>query len=30
MTALTIDKLTHIVSNELNQEGDEYKVFVLQ
>ena len=28
MTALTIDKLTHIISNELNQEGDEYKVFV--
>ena len=28
MTALTIDKLTHIVFDELGQVGDDYKVFV--
>tara|TARA_B100001029_G_scaffold134662_1_gene113558 strand:- start:543 stop:1106 length:564 start_codon:yes stop_codon:yes gene_type:complete len=28
MTALTLDRLTHIVVDELEQDGDDYKVFV--
>ena len=28
MTSLTLDRLTHIVVDELEQEGDDYKVFI--